>query len=286
MTTYELGLDYDAVLDILAHALSNATPGVYNNPAVIHVDDMGHIVHIESGGLGSGYIEGLGFGWEDADNARIRPGAAFVPALNRVVEVDADLVVPIPATVSENFYLYLKESAGAGFVEASTTQPEAPYFGSARTKIGDTSARYLGMVKNNALGQLIQFETEASGSLVFFTYGPGETDDVMGWNAVASSTTLAMRSIGPSAVFIENRMVPASCKLVNVLVQRAGTTNTSRIGWPLDQRYNILPVTINAGVSELRPQTLRLDPTQRLGHQMAAGTSTLTLFVNSYYDRR
>ena len=286
MTTYGEGLDYNSLLDFLEHSPSNVIEGTYDRPSQIIVDDLGHIVHIESAGFGSDYISGLGYSWLNADAITVLPGSAYIPAYNRIVDLLAPITVPIPGTINRLYYLYLQESSGAGSVFVSLTSPDAEYYGTARTFPGDTSSRYIGCVKNDTAGRVIQFETEEFGNRVLVIYGEAQdSQTLMGWDGITATTTLQERSIGGLAPTQPEKMVPSSARTVNVALEKGGTAEV-RVGWPLDQSFGIAPVLIPSGTSVLRPGILRLSPTQSLYYKTTSGTATLYLMVLSYYERR
>lgn len=286
MTTYLGGLEYDDALDTLAHAVSNVTPGVYNNPQKLQIDEFGHVVDVETGNVGSGYIDGLGYSYNAAHEIVVEPGAAFVPALNRVVELESPASVIVPSTVNGRFNLYLREVNGAGAVVADATVVNDPYFSSARTMLGDQSSRYIGYAKNDQSGNVIQHHAIGQGASLRVIFGVlQDSQSIAAFDSVAVTTTLQSRSIGPTAPDAFQAILPKSCRACEVYLQRSGA-GTIHLGWPIDALWNRAPITFDSTATDLRPGTMLLGPAQEIYYRSTSGTPFIYLFVLSYIDRR
>lgn len=86
-------------------------------------------------------------------------GYAFIPSVGKIVRLNS----PISKTLSGmspntwyHMYLMLSSPTSVDF-ELVTTSPSTPYCGSARTKSGDNTRRYLGSVRVGASG-VLKFE--------------------------------------------------------------------------------------------------------------------------------
>lgn len=100
-------------------------------------------------GVVSDYITGLKLEWLSATGVRIGSGSAYVPGLNKIlslVPVDKTGLTPT-ANTWYHFYLYQGTDEQPD-VEISTTAPAAAYLGTARTKTGDTTRRYIGSLRS------------------------------------------------------------------------------------------------------------------------------------------
>lgn len=96
------------------------------------------------GGVSSGYIEGLIPQWNSSNSITVMPGAAYIPGQSKTLNVTSALTLSgLSLAASTWYYLYLYESAGTPAVELVTTAPSAPYSGTARSKAGDTSRRFI-----------------------------------------------------------------------------------------------------------------------------------------------
>lgn len=93
-------------------------------------------------------------------------GTAYIPGLGRRVTVSADITLSglaLPASVW--YYAYLYENAGAAAIELVTTAPAAPYMGSARTKAGDTTRRFIGAFRSSTNGGVLGFTAGNDGMI-------------------------------------------------------------------------------------------------------------------------
>lgn len=105
----------------------------------------------------AGYIEGLLLEWVIASSIRITSGACTVPGIGTLTYATAITKTGIALGNSVWGHVYAYSNAGSPDFEVSTTAPAAPYSGSARTKTGDTTRRYIGSFKTDASGAIIKF---------------------------------------------------------------------------------------------------------------------------------
>jgi hypothetical protein len=110
------------------------------------------------------YIGGLVPRWTspgtNANNLIVSSGEAYVPGVLSMVESGGDLSPPSNASLAASTWYYLywyRDTNGDAQVELSTTAPAASYRGTARTKAGDITRRYIGEGKTNASGALYPF---------------------------------------------------------------------------------------------------------------------------------
>lgn len=92
----------------------------------------------------------------------LSPGVAYIPSLSQLLAVNAALSKTLSGMTPNTWYhVYLFAKAdGAPDFEVVTVVP-AIYFGTARTKTGDNSRRYIGSVRVGASG-VLKFEHHAS----------------------------------------------------------------------------------------------------------------------------
>lgn len=108
--------------------------------------------------LPPGYIDGLKMQWVSANAVTVGSGAAYIPSLGRVVRASTAIALSGLALAASTWYhVYLYLNAGTPTIECVTTAPAAAYYGTARTKTGDTSRRYIGSVLANASGNVCAF---------------------------------------------------------------------------------------------------------------------------------
>src|SRR5574337_1456859 len=100
-----------------------------------------------------GYINGLQMAWVSATQVTVSSGAAYIQSAGSILQVPATITVTFSGLAASTWYhLYLYNNAGAAAIEYSTTAPASPYNGTARSKTGDASRRYVGSVRTNASG--------------------------------------------------------------------------------------------------------------------------------------
>lgn len=76
------------------------------------------------------------------------------------------------ATVNAQFiyYVYAYDNSGTAAIEVTTTAPAAAWYGTARSKTGDTSRRFVGAVPLSFDGNLANVQTEGSSELLVVRY--------------------------------------------------------------------------------------------------------------------
>lgn len=108
---------------------------------------------------GQGYIDGLKMVWNSATSISVTSGAAFIPSLSKCLPLTTTLTLSgLVLAASTWYHLYLYLNAGAPAIECVTTAPAAAYYGTARTKTGDTSRRYIGSVLTDGSGNIFNFQ--------------------------------------------------------------------------------------------------------------------------------
>lgn len=113
--------------------------------------------------LSPGYIDGLQMQWVSGTSVTVSSGTAYIPSLGAYLQSSSPIALTgLTLTASTWYHLYLYSNAGTPAVEASTTAPATAYFGTARSKTGDTTRRYLGSVKTDSSSHVLSFYHEAS----------------------------------------------------------------------------------------------------------------------------
>lgn len=169
--------------------LQGGTPGEYNHLTNAQVDKLDDLV------APKGQILGLGMTWDSATGITVASGAAYLEGEGRVVEVPSALVasgLALAATTWHHVYLYL--SSGTPTLEFSTTAPAAPYDGTARSKTGDTSRRYLGSLRTDGAGNIFNFLQV--GDLVLYR----EQLDAAPFRLVANGTATTTTAVSAAAI--------------------------------------------------------------------------------------
>lgn len=168
------------------------------------------------------FIEGLlldiAFSVSNFSGVTVSSGAAWIPGLNKVLNVPSTITptAGVPA-VNTMYYGYLFSNGGTPAVEFSTTVPSSPYKGSARTKSGDNTRRYIGAIKTNASGRIFNFQHFKNGDVF---YKENQSQTVAPWtlgNPTAPATTGTTYSLGTNAT-AANRVVPVTSRLAWIAI--------------------------------------------------------------------
>ena len=113
---------------------------------------------IDSLQLPPGYIDGLKMVWVSGTALTVTSGAAYIEGSGKVLRATADIAkTGLSLSASTWYHVYLYSNAGTPDIEIVTTAPAASYNGTARSKTGDSSRRYLGSVLIDASGNVFPF---------------------------------------------------------------------------------------------------------------------------------
>lgn len=108
--------------------------------------------------LPAGYIDGLQMQWVSGTALTITSGAAYIPGSSKVLRATSAIAkTGLSLSASTWYHVYLYDNAGTPDVEIVTAAPAAPYNGTARSKTGDTSRRYVGSLLTDASGAAYRF---------------------------------------------------------------------------------------------------------------------------------
>jgi len=177
------------------------------------------------------YISGLMFARASNTTVAVYAGAAWVPGLGKLVEVQGTVVTPAATlAASAMYHLYLTQLNGVASVELSGTPPAA-YVGFSYTKSGDSTRRYVGSMVTDASGALIDCWCPRPGVLRYIsTIG----------NMRPVSNGLATTA---AAVSISN-LVPVTARGLALQVYNGGSPATGFVGIAANtQLINIQPGT-------------------------------------------
>lgn len=107
---------------------------------------------------GKGHIDGLRLEWVSGTSLRVTSGMAYIESLGYAIDVPAAITKSsLSLTVSTWYHVYLFDNAGTPDIEIVTTAPAAAYSGTARSKAGDSSRRWLGRLRTDSAGSIRPF---------------------------------------------------------------------------------------------------------------------------------
>jgi len=165
----------------------------------------------------AGYIDGLKMVWNSATSISVTSGACYIQGSSAVISFPSTLTLSsLSLSASTWYHLYGYLNAGTPAIELVTTAPASPYNGTARSKTGDTSRRYLGSVVTNASGTILQFVIDSSGLL---RYTAGNIRCLA--NGVATTRTSVSLSSG----------VPITATSVELALTNTDTAVLCNIGY-------------------------------------------------------
>jgi len=151
--------------------LASLVPTPATNKVTLFVSDTGIPSYKDDGGLvtpmsgqpiPAGYIDGLKMEYVAPGQMRFTSGSAYIPSLGRVLALPSALTKTLTLSANTWYHNFLYSNSGVADVETATTLPDTPYSGTARTKTGDTSRRYIGSFKTNASSVISKFDHDQS----------------------------------------------------------------------------------------------------------------------------
>ena len=230
-----------------------------------------------------GFISDLGVEWVSATQLKLLTGAAHIQNGDVIVKLTADSTKTL-SSLSANtwYYVYVFESSGVLDWEHSTTAPASPYFGSARSKTGDSSRRFVFCFRTNASGQLHRFlynplsgEMNYQGDFSvspFRILGPGQSTNQSPWATVSASAVVPPIST-LTTMRIQNYNAPPT-----------HTTHSGRVSIPGDTTLRLI---INIGADTLA--SVAVDSSQQIAYYMEfapTGVGGLYIDVKAFFFAR
>lgn len=108
--------------------------------------------------IGSDAISGLKMVWVSTTAVTVKAGEAVIQSTGQILTAASDIAVTgLSLTASTWYHVYLYNNSGTPAIEVVTTAPATAYNGTARSKTGDTTRRYIGSVRADTTGALTNF---------------------------------------------------------------------------------------------------------------------------------
>lgn len=146
----------------------------------------------------AGYIDGLKMVWNSATSISVTSGAMYIQSLSKVVAFPSTLTLSgLSLTASTWYHLYGYLSSGTPTLELVTTAPAAPYSGTARSKTGDTSRRYIGSIRAASGGSIVQFQHDSANNGVSYLGADYSLRNLLNNGTTGTLTTISATSIVP-----------------------------------------------------------------------------------------
>jgi hypothetical protein len=146
------------------------------------------------------YIGGLSMVWVSGTALTVKSGSAYIEGSSKILRAASDIAkTGLSLSASTWYHVYLYDNAGTPAVEVVTTAPASPFSGTARSKTGDTSRRYVGSVRTDASGNIFSFYHEAAVGAVHYRVDLNTTALKLVTNGVATAdATVSASSAAPT----------------------------------------------------------------------------------------
>lgn len=161
----------------------------------------------------AGFRVGLGLERVSGTSLRLTTGAAEIQSLQRAIEVASAITksgLSLTASTWHHVYLYL--NAGVPDIEIVTTAPASAYSGTAASKTGDTSRRYVGSILTDGSGNIRDFEMDG---------------DTIRWAANVTTAPFRVLSAGAATTWTSvslSGVLPVTARSVSAFIQVFGGT--------------------------------------------------------------
>lgn len=210
-----------------------------------------------------GYIDGLKMVWVSGTALTVTSGAAYIQSLGRVLRVPSDIAkAGLTLSASTWYHVYLFLNGATPDIEIVTTAPTAPYNGTARTKTGDTSRRYVGSIRTDASGNVLLFRHVPSTGTMLYPAAATALRVLSNGGATSSTTVDCSAAVPVTASSI-------GCRFLN----NAAAGDTLWIG-PGDRTVSGGDYFLAVGASGATAfQFAPLDASQRLAYIHSTATS-------------
>jgi hypothetical protein len=251
--------------------------GTRTNPTIT-TDERGIVTSVSAGSVPTSHREGLQVEYVSANSLTIRAGAAYVPALGRVLELPADITKSgLVLTANTWYYLYLFEGPSGPDVEIVTTAPASPYRAGARVKGPDSgpdnTRRFLDEVRAKGTNTLMRWRD--SGNLRRWV-----EDEVTTLRALTNGNATTATTIDLSP------WVPPTSRLAHVVLEAsyntvAGVARLSATTDGLDLTAGQAQLTSICGANASRiPKTGDVETNAIQNIRYRVGDAGMSAFVN------
>lgn len=158
-----------------------------------------------------GYIDGLKLVWNSGTSISVTSGSAYIEGAAAVVNVPAALTLSgLSLTASTWYHVYLYLNAGVPAIECVTTAPATAYSGTARSKTGDTSRRYIGSFRTSAAGSIIKFAQSGVSVLYLEDTNAAPFLVLSGGTATVTTSISAANVAPPTGISIKGTILNAA----------------------------------------------------------------------------
>lgn len=223
--------------------------------------------------MAPGGISGLKMTRAGVNVVTVGTGAAHIPGTNRIASLAAPVSKTVSGPASSWLHGYIFESDGVVDVEWVTTAPAAPYFGSARSKSGDSSRRYIGSIRTNASSQVVSFiHNPVNGNVRYLSDINAQT--VLTGGKATTTTEISLA-----------QFVPLTSVVADIFAE-TGASDLAFISNPDAGAVASSAILFFVRASQQVAGSIALSSNQRLSYLMAPATSGLSILCSGYYFER
>jgi len=244
--------------------LGAAKSGV--NSDITELSGLTKAITVAQGGVSSGYVEGLIPVWLSSTSIFITPGSAYIPSLSKCLVGTGVTLSGLSLPANTWCYLYIYNNNGVQAYTISTEAPSAPYSGTARTRPGDPSWRFLCALRTGSGGALRNFLWAAD----YVNY----IDSATLYLILSASTV-----VGPVTVSAISAMPPTTRRALMQVYSAVG--NSFNMGLAFDTML----LSVQAATRVLAPVVSLPDQVFVYGHAGAV-TGGTSLDVRGYGSER
>jgi hypothetical protein len=217
------------------------------------------------------YKSGLVASWNSGTSITFSTGHCAIPSTATLLEFpSATTLSGLSLTASTWYHAYAYNNSGTPAIELVTTAPTS-YFGTAYTKTGDTTRRYLCSLYSNSSSQIAQFTI--IGNLFCYT-NPGTNQVVSSGNATTSTVVSCSTYAPVTATVGMFRLQSNGTATYTAFVAAGGQTASGS---------NAVLVTGTTGVPLPSYGAVPFDASQNVAYIVNASGANAYLFVTGHY---
>ncbi len=145
------------------------------------------------------FISGLRVIFDATNGISVSTGSAYIQSAAAILVNSAVIAkAGLALAATTWYYVYLFDNAGTADVEVSTTAPAAAYSGTARSKTGDTSRRFIGCFVTDSGSLILRFVQDIELGYQFYVEnGYGGQKAVVNGGAAVVQTNVSCAAIVP-----------------------------------------------------------------------------------------
>jgi hypothetical protein len=161
--------------------------------------------------VGTDHLTGFKMTWLSNTSLSVSSGQCVLPSGDSISAPSTITKSSLSLSASTWYHLYVYLNAGVPDIDVSTTAPASAYIGTARTKTGDTTRRYVGSIKTNSSSQIYNFRHNPMNGAVIYQDKTTSTPFRVINNGVATvETTVSVSAAVPVTSFV------AQLSMINV----------------------------------------------------------------------